>query len=106
MKYLAIIGLLALSACGQVPASYPPGAELAFQQSCQASARSSAGAGVEQSVLVGYCTCVWGRIQAEIPYSEFQAYEQMSPGERPSSATQQKFVEFAASCTPSMPPQP
>ena len=108
MRTLAIVVLLSLAACGQTsaPTTYPPAAELAFQRSCQASARRAAGPGVEQAALVGYCTCVWGRIQTEIPYSEFEAYERMSPGERPSSATQQKFVEFAASCAPNQQPKP
>lgn len=108
MKYLAIAALVALGACSP-PATatgYPAGADLTFQQSCQASARRAAGQSAEQSAIVGYCSCVWGRIVAEIPYSEFQAYEQMSPGERPSSATQQKFVEYAASCAPQTPPNP
>ncbi|WP_395644646.1 hypothetical protein [Terricaulis sp.] len=108
MKHFAIASLLVLAACGQAsaPATYPPAAELAFQRSCQASARRAAGPNVEQAALTGYCSCVWGRIRAEIPYAEFEAYERMSPGERPASATQQKFVEFAAACAPQQQPKP
>jgi hypothetical protein len=102
LKYLAVTLVLALSACGQAPRGYPAGSELAFKQSCQATARQTAAAAGQPNMsgITEYCDCVWARVSTDIPYAEFAAYERMTPSERASSQTQQKFVEFARACQP------
>lgn len=62
MKLAAILSLaFALAACGQAE-RYPDQYEVNFVQACQMNGSTSA-----------HCLCVWGKVESEIPVSEFVA---------------------------------
>lgn len=83
----AALMLATLSACGIPSAGYPPQYELNFIRACEA-----------QNPPTGVCQCTWDKIEAQIPRSEFDAFERMSASQRPSSPTQQRLTTFALEC--------
>lgn len=61
MRRALVAAVLLLAACG--PANrYPDAYKLNFMQSCQLNGSSEA-----------HCTCIWNRVEAEIPVADFEA---------------------------------
>ncbi len=61
MRRVLVVAVLLLAACG--PANrYPDAYKLNFMQSCQLNGSSEA-----------HCTCIWNRVEAEIPVADFEA---------------------------------
>ncbi len=86
MRIVAIAVLLcALAACGRAGA-YPASYKTNFLQSCQVAGSS-----------VSHCTCIWDRIEKEVPRAEFDALEQaMSHGG--TTPLKQRIDAFALQC--------
>jgi len=85
---LAAFAVLMLAACGQTdPAVYPPQVEMNFRNACQA-----------QSPPSGLCNCVWQRIQAEIPASDFVALERLPINERATHPLSEQIAGYAVAC--------
>lgn len=87
MRYLLATALtLALAACGQPSNAYPETYETNFVQACQMNGSTSA-----------HCLCVWGKVEAEIPVSEFVAADAalQAGGEHP---IRQQILGFHEAC--------
>jgi hypothetical protein len=75
----------ALAACGRAGA-YPASYKTNFLQSCQVAGSSES-----------HCTCIWDRIEKEVPRAEFDALEQaMSHGA--STPLKDRIGQFALQC--------
>ena len=83
----ALLLFISLAACGNAATGYPPQYELNFIRSCEA-----------QNPPAGVCQCTWDKIEAQIPRSEFDAFERMPAAQRSSSPIQQRLQSFALEC--------
>jgi hypothetical protein len=87
MRFALVIVALALSACGQRQEAYPPGVEMNFRRACEA-----------RSTTPGLCDCVWEKIKAEVPPSDFLALEQLPGPEREAHALTAQINQYAYAC--------
>lgn len=95
MRVLALVVVLALTACGREATTYPPEYELNFMTACEA-----------QSSLPGLCGCTWARIEAEIPPNDFVALERLPGPEREAHPLTAQIAEYALACTAELTPAP
>jgi len=89
---LALPALLALAACGPSPVqeTYAPGNRHNFMEACTAQPTGSE----------SLCSCVWDRIEANVAYADFVAFDRMTPAEREAHPLQDQIEQFALSCAP------
>lgn len=83
----ALALVAALAGCGAPAAGYPPQYELNFVRACEA-----------QNPPAGVCQCTWDKVEAQIPRSEFDAFERMPGAQRSSSPIQRQLQSFALEC--------
>ena len=94
MRGLMALLVLALGACTPpAPATFPPGTEMTFMSACQ-----------RQGAPEGYCSCVWDRIEAEVPPGEFVALERLSGPEREAHPLTRQIAGYALACRPTSAP--
>jgi hypothetical protein len=88
MRSALVIAALMLAACGQ-PASvgYPPEIQLNFRNACDA-----------QSPPAGLCSCVWRRIEADVPPAELIALERLPINERAGHPLTEQIAGFTLAC--------
>lgn len=87
MRFALILAVLALSACGQRVAAYPPGVEMNFRRACEA-----------RSTTPGLCACVWEKIKTEVQPDDFLALEQLPAAEREGHALTAQINQYAYAC--------
>lgn len=93
MRRLALVSLLALAACTQQPVGYAPGVEMTFMSSCQAQGSSAA-----------LCSCVWDRIEADVPPNDFAALERLPGPEREAHPIMAQIRGYSESCNVTLAP--
>lgn len=99
LKYLPALSLIAallvLAACGPQPSTfeYTPDYAYGFTQSCAA----QGGASRE------LCTCIWGKIEANVPRADFDALERLSAAERSAHPLSRQIEGYALECAASLP---
>lgn len=90
---LSAILLVALAACGpQAEPGYTPEYSFGFTQSCAA-----------QSGSRELCTCIWEKIEANVPRSEFDALERLSPADRATHPMSRQIEGYAIECAANLP---
>lgn len=96
-RFAILLAAFALAACGQPQQeAYPSFYEYNFMQACRPT-----------EPLPGLCQCVWGRVVAEVPRADFEAFERLPEAERASNPLTQQIQSFAMQCAPEeMRPQP
>lgn len=84
-----------LSACGQqtAPETLPPEFELNYMQACRAAGQT-----------VAHCSCIWDKIEADVPASEFVAFEGLPAAERAAHPLVQQLERYALECADQLQP--
>jgi hypothetical protein len=94
MRALLALVALALAACGQQPstAEYTPQHAFGFTESCTA-----------QSGSRELCTCIWGKVEANVPRADFDALERMPAAERTDHPLSRQIEGYAVECAATLP---
>jgi hypothetical protein len=93
MRVMILAALAALAACGQsAPAPYPPEYELNFMRACQ----------VRQTTA--QCSCIWGKIETDVPVADFIEVERLPASERASHPITGQVERFALECAAQLQP--
>lgn len=89
MRFVFLVALAALSACGPPQArTYPPQYELSFMQNCQSQPGAS----------TALCGCMWDGIETQVPVDDFIAFEQAPLAERENHPVYEQLEQFALAC--------
>jgi len=94
MRALFALAALALAACGEQPSTttYTPDYAFGFTQSCTTSSGSRE-----------LCTCIWGKIEANVPRADFDALERATPAERANHPLSRQIEGYAVECAANLP---
>lgn len=93
MRSLLAFAILALAACGpQAEPAYTPEYSFGFTQSCTA-----------QSGSRELCTCIWGKIEANVPRADFDALERTPAAERSAHPLSRQIEGYAVECAANLP---
>lgn len=87
MRIAILAVVVALGACGKADGAYPPAYELNFTRACEA-----------QGAPADLCACAWGKIEAEIPRRDFEAWERLPVAERAAHPLQRQIAGYALAC--------
>lgn len=93
--FLAGCCVALLAACGQASSTieYTPDYAYGFTQSCAA----QGGASRE------LCTCIWGKIESNVPRADFDALERLPAAERSTHPLSRQIEGYAVECAASLP---
>jgi hypothetical protein len=94
MRLGFVFAAFALAACTPQPAAYAPDVERNFVTACEA--QGSAGA---------LCTCVWDRIETEIPPGDFTALERLPGPQRDAHPLTAQIAGYVEACNAGLAPQ-
>lgn len=86
MKRFAFAALALLAACGARAERYPAEYATGFQTACEA-----------RNPPAGYCDCVWGKIEREIPVNDFISFDSAARAGQPHPLAA-RVDRFAAQC--------
>lgn len=95
MRLLVLVSVLALGACNPQPASYPPGVEMNFLNSCTAQGSSEE-----------LCRCIWDRVENGVPPNDFAALELLPGPEREAHPLMAQIRGYREACNVSLAPPP
>ncbi|MEQ1491164.1 MAG: hypothetical protein ABL932_11505 [Terricaulis sp.] len=95
MRLLALVSLLALTACNQQPATFTPDVERNFIMACSA----------QQGASMAICTCTWEKIAANVAPGDLAALERMPPAQRETHPLQAQITGYVETCNASLTPQ-
>jgi hypothetical protein len=85
--WLFLVPVLAVAACNQQAASYPPEYEPNFMTACEAQGSSNA-----------LCGCVWNRIETEISPGDFAALERLPAANRDAHPLTAQINGYVEAC--------
>ena len=94
MRIGFVVVALALGACTQQPATYPPDFERNFMVACEAQGSSSA-----------LCSCTWDKIETDISPGDFASLERLPGPQRESHPLTLQINGYVESCNASLSPQ-
>jgi len=90
LRLIAGATALALAGCtppAPTPAGYPPQYEVSFMRGCEG-----------QNPAPGVCACIWDRIEAEVPPSDFAALDRMPGPQREAHPLMDQINGYALAC--------
>lgn len=91
---LAALAVLTLAACGQRQEGYTEQYRYGVVSSCMQ----------QPGATAAICNCYWDRIEAELPRSDFDAYERMTPAQRDASPLKARLAGYGHACAAAQAP--